>query len=119
MPELPEVETIRRDLDPHLTGHAVVRVDIRDQRLVSKAAEPLFRRNLCGQPWQVLSRQGKYLVVRLMNGWELIFHLRMTGQLVLVPRVSRLGLKAPWRMLLEFDHGAGLAFYDQRRFGEV
>ncbi len=141
MPELPEVETIRRDLDPHLVGHAVVRLEVRDRRLLSQIDEERFRRALSGKVWTALTRKGKYLVARMANGSELIFHLRMTGQLVLLKKPPLLGervqgegwqeIRFPspppspdgrgnnWRMLLEFDHGVGLAFYDQRRFGEV
>src|SRR4029077_17354014 len=70
--------------------------------------------------------KGKYLSIDLGDPWELIFHLRMTGQLVLEHHgtAQRTGIidkplgQKP-RMLLEFDHGVGLAFYDQRRFGEI
>jgi formamidopyrimidine-DNA glycosylase len=126
MPELPEVETICRDLDPQLVGHAVVRMEVRDRRLLSQPDENRFRRALRGQVWKTLARKGKYLVARMANGWELIFHLRMTGQLVLKTPdgLKRTGiidkpLSPSYRMLLEFDHGVSLAFYDQRRFGEV
>jgi formamidopyrimidine-DNA glycosylase len=126
MPELPEVETIRRDLDPHLRGHAVVRLEVRDRRLLSEEQEARVRTMLCGQRWDTLSRRGKYLVARLANGWELIFHLRMTGQLVLTSErgEKRTGIidkpLAPrFRLRLDFDHGMALEFYDQRRFGEV
>jgi formamidopyrimidine-DNA glycosylase len=126
MPELPEVETIRRDLDPRLRGHAVVRLDIQDRRLMSLQEENRFRKNITASEWTDLSRKGKYLVARLANDFEIIFHLRMTGQLVLqTPNgVERAGiLEKPlgtgYRMRLEFDHGVCLDFYDQRRFGEV
>jgi formamidopyrimidine-DNA glycosylase len=126
MPELPEVETIRRDLEPHLVGHAVVRMELRDRRLMSIGEEKRFRRALMGQTWRTLLRKGKYLVAQLSDGSEIIFHLRMTGQLVLKTEagLKRVGilekaLSSNHRMLLEFDHGVGLAFYDQRRFGEV
>jgi len=126
MPELPEVETIRKDLSRYLPGHAVVRLDVRDRRLLSLPEEERWRRTVCGQIWRAITRKGKYLVARLANDWELIFHLRMTGQLVLrTPSgIKRAGiidkpLTRTYRMILEFEHGVGLAFYDQRRFGEV
>jgi formamidopyrimidine-DNA glycosylase len=126
MPELPEVETIRRDLEPHLSGHHVLRLEVKDRRLLSAAQEKKLRDVLIGQVWKALGRKGKYLIAGLGNGWEIIFHLRMTGQLVLenASGRQRVGilerpLGSQYRMLLEFDHGMGLAFYDQRRFGEV
>ena len=114
MPELPEIETIRRDLEPVLKGHAVVRLEVRDRRLMSAAEEKRLNQAVLGQAWTGLDRKGKYLIAKLVNGWEIIFHLRMTGQLVLK---AKEGMK--YRMLLEFDHGVSLIFYDQRRFGEV
>jgi formamidopyrimidine-DNA glycosylase len=126
MPELPEVETIRRDLSPHLTGHRVVEIDLIDRRLLSVAQEKRFREAVIGKNWRALTRKGKYLVAELSSGWELIFHLRMTGQLVLESRSGQLRvgiLEKPlgprYRLLLKFEDGTGLAFYDQRRFGEV
>ena len=125
MPELPEVETIRRDLRPHLVGHTVTRVEVNDRRLLTPAQANRLRRAVLGQVWKEIGRKGKYLTVTLANGWEMIFHLRMTGQLMLktdqgMKEVGILGkASGNYRMLLEFDHGIGLAFYDQRRFGEV
>jgi len=126
MPELPEVETIRRDLEPHLVGHHVTRIEIKDSRLMNAVAEKQFRKAIVGKPWTALLRKGKYLIARLSDGSEIIFHLRMTGQLVLKTSkgLERVGiLEKPLtdnhRLLFEFDHGIGLAFYDQRRFGEV
>jgi formamidopyrimidine-DNA glycosylase len=126
MPELPEVETIRRDLIKVLPGHAVQKIDVRDRRLMSATQESHFREVVIGQRWQSIERKGKYLVARLVNSWEIIFHLRMTGQLVIKTKagIQKTGIldkpiQENYRMLLTFDHGIGLAFFDQRRFGEV
>lgn len=126
MPELPEVETIRRDLSEFLPGHQVVRMDVRDRRLLSAKAEKRFREHICGPIWSAIKREGKYLVAEFKNQWQLIFHLRMTGQLVLITPQGeqRVGIldkpvTAKYRLRLEFENGAILDFYDQRRFGEV
>jgi formamidopyrimidine-DNA glycosylase len=126
MPELPEVETIRRDLVGPLVGHSVSHLEVRDPRLVAPRGAALLERSLCGQKWQAIERKGKYLDVLLADGSHLIFHLRMTGQLVLRSwKAAQQGgilekpLGSPYRMLLQFDHGFSLAFFDQRRFGEV
>ncbi len=126
MPELPEVETIRRDLQRALAGHAVTTLEVLDRRLLSAQEEERFRHILVGRVWRAINRKGKYLSIDLGEGWDIIFHLRMTGQLILSNQGERqrIGilnkpLGQTHRMLLEFDHGLGLAFYDQRRFGEV
>jgi formamidopyrimidine-DNA glycosylase len=115
MPELPEVETIRRDLETSLLGHAIIKADLRDSRLFSSSAFTHFQAKVLDQRWKALHRKGKYLLAELDSGWRIVFHLRMTGQLVL----GTLPLPAKFRLSLEFNHGTSLSFYDQRRFGEV
>src|SRR5690348_4543058 len=110
MPELPEVETIRRDLDQALKGRKVIGVNVTDRRLLSEREELHLHRVVIGQIWQTIERIGKYLVVHLDNRYRLIFHLRMTGQLVLIGTE----VKSPAaRMTLTFDHELRLAFCDQ------
>jgi len=117
MPELPEVETIRRDLEKTLTGDQVVSVDVLDRRLMSRKEEARWKEILPGQAWRSFQRKGKYLWVELDNHWRVGFHLRMTGQLI-VRAHGRAPLQQP-RMLILFAGGKSLAFHDQRRFGEV
>src|SRR6266508_7016227 len=79
MPELPEVETIRLALEPHVVGRRFERVEIDDPRLVrpfepvSVAAEPENKRVAA------VDRRGKYLMFRFESGRVLLVHLRMTG----------------------------------------
>ncbi len=116
MPELPEVETIRHDLDAALRGRRVSGCDVFDQRLLSKKRQASFADSLRGKCWTAIERQGKYLVVQLEDRSRLVFHLRMTGQLLI--NVTSFDNRSP-RMTLTFDNGCTLSFYDQRRFGEV
>src|SRR5215475_11868748 len=82
MPELPEVETIRRALEPHVVGRRFERVEIADPRLV-RPYEPLaVAAELEGERVAALERRGKYLVVRFESGRVLLIHLRMTGQVL-------------------------------------
>ena len=117
MPELPEVETIRRDLEKTLAGDHAVSVEVFDRRLMSPREEARWNEILPGQAWQSFKRKGKYLWVELANQWRVGFHLRMTGQLI-VRAHSRARLEHP-RMMIRFASGKSLAFHDQRRFGEV
>ena len=115
MPELPEVETIRRDLEKALAGDQAVSVEVFDRRLMSCREEERWNEILPGQTWQSFKRKGKYLWVELANQWRVGFHLRMTGQLI----VHSDGLAPGARIIISFAGGKSLGFHDLRRFGEV
>jgi formamidopyrimidine-DNA glycosylase len=115
VPELPEVETIRRRLEPLLSGKKIVRVEINDPRLTRPVPANELAAGLSGERIEVLDRRGKYLLVRLESGLTLVIHLRMTGSL----RHRRAGAEqvAHERARLELDDGSELAYRDVRRFG--
>jgi len=115
MPELPEVETIRRDLEKALVGKRVVAATLKDARLMDTAQFVQFEKIILEQKWKALERHGKYLWASLENGWRVVFHLRMTGQLI----VEKPSNEKRFRLGLLFNHSLQLNFYDQRRFGEV
>ena len=111
MPELPEVETIRRNLAPHVEGRALERLEILDERW----SRPLAPRELSdaveGRRVERLGRRGKYLIWELEGEAYLLVHLRMTGNLLIDPDEP-----AHNRVWFELgDHR--LAFTDPRRFG--
>ena len=82
MPELPEVETVRRRLEPVLAGRRLERVEILDPRL-TRPEDPLeVATELVGERVEAVDRRGKYLVVRFESGRALLVHLRMTGSLL-------------------------------------
>jgi formamidopyrimidine-DNA glycosylase len=116
MPELPEVETIRLALEPHVVGRTFERVEILDPRLV-RPFEPLgVAAELEGERVAALERRGKYLVVRFDSGRVLLIHLRMTGSL----RHARHGQldDDPYRRaVVNLDDGSDVAYRDVRRFG--
>lgn len=116
MPELPEVETIRRALEPHVVGRTFERVDINDPRLV-RPFEPLaVAAELEGERVAALDRRGKYLIVRFESGRVLLIHLRMTGSV----RHSARGalVEDPHRRaVVKLDDGSDVAYRDVRRFG--
>jgi formamidopyrimidine-DNA glycosylase len=88
MPELPEVETVRRGLEPAVTGRRLERVEILDGRLV-RPFDPLeVAAELTGEVVERLDRRGKYLVFRFETGRVLLVHLRMTGSFVHGPAES-------------------------------
>ena len=116
MPELPEVETIRIALEPHVVGRRFERVQIDDARLV-RPFEPLaIAAELEGERVAALDRRGKYLIVRFESGRALLIHLRMTGSL----RHAANGTLADdphRRAVVNLDDGSDVAYRDVRRFG--
>jgi len=113
VPELPEVETIRRRLDPHVVGRTIAGLAVFDAR-VSEQSEAELRRLLVGARIVATGRRGKWLTLDLGERL-MIVHLRMTGQLLLQPDHAQKGPR--WTM--DLDDGRRLWFYDQRRFGTL
>jgi len=115
MPELPEVETIRRDLEYLLLHQTMTDLHLYDPRLLLKVDEKILRDKLVGQSCMSFNRHGKYFWITFSNQWKLLFHLRMTGQLTLTKPLER--FKA-LRCSFQFREHQ-LNFIDQRRFGEI
>jgi formamidopyrimidine-DNA glycosylase len=115
MPELPEVETVRRRLDPTVVGRRLERVEILDGRLV-RPFEPLeVAMELEGETVERLERRGKYLIFRFESGRVLLVHLRMTGSFV--HSDGPLPDDPYRRAVLSLDNGADVGYRDVRRFG--
>jgi formamidopyrimidine-DNA glycosylase len=112
MPELPEVETIRRHLAPHVEGRRLERLDVLDARWSRPLAPGELAAAVEGRTVGRLARRGKYLVWELEDEAYLLMHLRMTGTLLLDPP----GEPAHTRVWLDLGD-ARLAFVDPRRFG--
>lgn len=119
MPELPEVETIRRDLEPLLVGRTITRVRIHPgaERLAVTHEPRALERVLTGRRIEALGRHGKYLLARLDDGHTWVLHLRMTGSLVHTPRAV---VEAPphrfERARVDLDDGSSLRLNDLRKF---
>ncbi len=115
MPELPEVETVRRGIAPHLVGQTVVRVVVRQPRLRWPVPEELATM-LPGQVIRRVDRRAKYLLLRTDAGTAL-FHLGMTGQLRVLPTATP--LRKHDHADLALADGHCLRFNDSRRFGAL
>ena len=116
MPELPEVESVRRQLEPVLTGRRFERVTIDDPRLVRPYEPAEVAAELEGERVAAVERRGKYLVVRFESGRVLLIHLRMTGSLLCAPHGS-LPDDPHRRAVVTLDNGSDVAYRDIRRFG--
>jgi formamidopyrimidine-DNA glycosylase len=116
MPELPEVESVRRQLEPALVGRRFERVSIDDPRLVRPYEPAEVAAELEGEAVAAVERRGKYLVVRFESGRVLLIHLRMTGSLLRAPNRS-LPDDPHRRAVVNLDDGSDVAYHDVRRFG--
>ena len=116
MPELPEVETIRRQLEPDLVGRRISSASILDERLTRPEPPRSVERAVAGREVTAVGRRGKYLLIGLDGGRTLAIHLRMTGNLLLrEPGTEPRHLRARF----ELDDGEELIFTDMRRFGQA
>jgi formamidopyrimidine-DNA glycosylase len=114
VPELPEVETIRRQIEPELAGRRIESMEVFDERLTRPVPPRKVERAVTGRRIGAVGRRGKYLMVRLEGGRWLVMHLRMTGNIVLrEPRSDVRFLRA----VIRLEGGATLLFTDARRFG--
>jgi len=116
MPELPEVESVRRQLEPALVGRRLERVSIDDPRLVRPYEPAEVAAELEGEDVAAVERRGKYLVVRFESGRVLLIHLRMTGSLLSAASGS-LPDDPHRRAVVKLDDGSDVAYRDVRRFG--
>lgn len=117
MPELPEVEVIKRGLQRHLPGRKVLEIVAGNRKL----RQPMPRKNLKefiqGAQIQSVDRRAKFLLITMHNGAILIIHLGMTGRLGIFPADSPRARHDHLR--LQLDNGMQLRFNDIRRFGSV
>jgi formamidopyrimidine-DNA glycosylase len=114
MPELPEVETVRRALEAKLVGRRLLRVDVRRPDL----RRPLpadFAARLTGRRVTRVGRRAKYLLVGLDDGSVLLAHLGMSGRMLLFENAPPPGRHD--HVIFETDDGVSLYFHDARRFG--
>tara|TARA_R110002020_G_scaffold93724_1_gene225876 strand:+ start:11718 stop:12530 length:813 start_codon:yes stop_codon:yes gene_type:complete len=115
MPELPEVETTRRGIAPHLEGRKVTRLIVRDSRLRWPIPEDLAIQ-IEDQTFSQIRRRAKYLLMDI-GGGSLISHLGMSGNLRLVPIGSPVAKHE--HVDIELDSGMALRYTDPRRFGAM
>jgi formamidopyrimidine-DNA glycosylase len=133
MPELPEVETVARQLEPEIEGHRVELLEVLDPRWSRPVPPDELGAAVSGSTIEGLARRGKYLLLALDGDRTLVMHLRMTGNLVLVegdeildPAEGRLLYQGErttegrhLRARFVLDDGRELWFTDPRRFGEA
>lgn len=115
MPELPEVEVLRRSLEPRLVGRRIERVESRNVSLREPLDGPALRRALAGRRILAVRRRAKYLLIDVEGGSTLLVHLGMSGRLTLAP--DETARESHEHLALRLDGGERLRLRDPRRFG--
>jgi formamidopyrimidine-DNA glycosylase len=124
MPELPEVETIKNQLTRLIVGKKISRVDILLPKIV-RLDKNKFKKIVVGAKINKLSRRAKILTIELNNGWSMLIHLKMTGQLIYQSTTKNKQLainnqatkNKHTHVIFYFSDGSGLLFNDLRQFG--
>jgi formamidopyrimidine-DNA glycosylase len=117
LPELPEVETIRRGLDREVVGKRVKTVQVTGTRTIRRQTKKVFISKLEGAKINGVERRGKYLLLKLDTGDILVIHLRMSGQLLRAQ--AKDAVLKHTHMVMTFTQGGQLRFVDPRTFGEL
>ncbi len=115
MPELPEIEVLRRSLEPRLLGRRIVGVEVHTPALREPLDRRALRRRLQGQSILALRRRSKYLWIEVSGGSTLVVHLGMSGRLTLAPAGAP--REAHEHLAFGLDSGERLRLRDPRRFG--
>jgi len=113
MPELPEVETIKNELTPHIINRRISDVSLSRDGIVKEPSVAEFRSRLTGQKITGIERRGKYLIFGLSSGEVLIIHLKMSGSLLLKPP------ERFTRAMFHLDNRTELFFRDPRKLGAM
>jgi formamidopyrimidine-DNA glycosylase len=113
MPELPEVETIKRELEKSVLGKKITEVCVHNPKVIRQPSVEQFKKGLTGATIKNILRKAKVLILELSNGKSLVIHLKMTGQLIYPGngKTARVSFKLSDAKFLDFN--------DQRLFAEL
>ncbi len=117
MPELPEVETVKNEIAPHIVGRTITGITLLWEGIVKEPSPEEFCSGLIGQEILGITRRGKYMIVNLSGPDYLIIHLKMTGSLLI-----QKSLEEPpkfTRAIIHLDGGNSVFFRDPRKFGAM
>jgi len=117
MPELPEVETIKNELAPHVVGRKFTGITLFWDGIVRQPSAEEFSSRLTGQKITGISRRGKYLIFNLNGGEKLVIHLRMTGSLLV--KAASCEPERYVRAILYLDNSSAIHLRDLRKFGKM
>lgn len=115
MPELPEVEAVKRVVEPQIRGRRIQRVTAHNPKVIARPGAEEFCRLVQGQTFSTVDRRGKFLTLHLESGDRLVLHLRMTGNLL--PTPGGHPQEKHTHLVFTLDDGSELRYIDLRRFG--
>jgi len=120
MPELPEVETIKHQLEKLIVGKSIVKIDVSLAKMV-KLNLTEFRKIVIGAKIENVRRRAKILIFELSNGWSMLTHLKLSGRLIFRPKGAKLQPEdLKWNHLIYYFKDASRLFHnDLRQFGYV
>lgn len=118
MPELPEVETVRRSLLPVVIDKPIETIEVSYDKILQHIAPEAFREKLRGRRFLDITRRGKYLIFHIDQPLDMVAHLRMTGRLVFYSN-SDIPREKHTSVIFTFTSGGDLRFEDVRKFGTI
>ncbi|MFC4771674.1 DNA-formamidopyrimidine glycosylase [Enterococcus hermanniensis] len=116
MPELPEVETVRRGLVSLVKGKTIAKVDVYWPRIIEFPEVEIFSQQLVGETIETVERRGKYLIFEFTH-YEMVSHLRMEGKYEFFKEATPLDKHSHVRFI--FTDGTELVYHDVRKFGRM
>jgi formamidopyrimidine-DNA glycosylase len=117
LPELPEVELVRRSIAAHCLHRPISTLEVLDEGILEKTTSQRLRRALIGRSFGKIERHGKQIFIKIEKGGWLTVHLGMTGDLICSS--DQVGPPRFTRMLVHFEDGGNLVFQDMRKFGAI
>ena len=115
MPELPEVETIKRIIEPQLVGRRIEAVNILNSQIIAYPSADEFATACQSKTIKAMSRRGKFLTIHFEDGSRVSLHLRMTGQLLVMP--EDYPMEKHTHLIMNLSDGKQIRYIDVRRFG--
>jgi len=119
MPELPEVETIRNQLETKIIGKKIKTIDIRLAKIIVGSSPKKFSQVVKGSRIKSIDRRAKILIINLFNNYSLAIHLKLSGQIIYQPEIFNLKSNKHTHLIYYFTDGSVLLHNDVRQFGWV
>lgn len=118
MPELPEVETIKNQLKNKIKLKTIKKIEVKLSKMVKNTSVVFFKKKVVGTKIKNIERRAKLLIIHLDNGYSLVIHLKLSGQLVYYPRSEQKKEKYT-HLIYYFSDNSCLCHNDLRQFGYV
>ncbi len=115
MPELPEVETVKRIVEPQIAGQKILSVEINNPQIIAHPSPRQFLNGIVGQTVRGMSRRGKFLTIHFESEDRIVLHLRMTGRFLVAPR--DFPAEKHTHLTFSLSNGTSARYIDVRRFG--